>query len=93
MIGHTGCELCAKEKEIKRNRLTQDSDETLKEKLEKNPNTTGLTFNNIEFKRELNTNNASISFVKNYSCKLHNTWFQNNWVTTNSVMQGNTGCY
>ena len=93
MIGHTGCELCAKEKDLERKRLTQDSDETLKEKLEKSPNTTGLTFNNIEFKRELNTNNRSISFVKNYSCKLHNTWFQNSWVTTNSIMQGNTGCY
>jgi very-short-patch-repair endonuclease len=93
MIGRNGCELCSKQKETERLRLTQDSDETLKEKLEKSPNTTNLTFNNVEFKRELNANNRSISFIKNYSCKLHNTWFQNSWVTTNSVMQGNTGCY
>jgi very-short-patch-repair endonuclease len=94
MVGKNGCELCTKEKDLERRRLTQDSDKTLKEKLEKSPNTTGLTFNNVEFKRELNTtHNTNVSFIKNYSCKLHNTWFQNNWVTTNSVLQGNTGCY
>jgi very-short-patch-repair endonuclease len=94
ILGKTGCSLCGKQKRAELQNLKRNTDEELKQKLENNPTTSGLTFNNVEFKREVSpTTNWSVSYIKNYSCKLHPTWFQNKWVTYNSVMRGNTGCF
>jgi len=91
--GNTNCAMCHDDKSREINKLRRKTDEQSKDDLEKSTNTTGLTFNNVEFKRELdrNTNDTRL-FIKNYSCKIHKWWKQNDWIRVDGVIRGTTGC-
>jgi len=96
--GVSGCEICGKENISKRaSEFHTKSDEQLKQQLIDSPFTTVLTFDNIQFERqqepekEVSRSLNRISF-KNYSCKTHKWWKQNEWVRLDSVKDGKTGC-
>jgi len=96
--GNTGCEICGMDKVRQRAKeFHTKPDEQLKQQLIDSPFTTGLTFDNVQFKRqqepekEIGRSLIKIS-IKNYSCKTHKWWKQNEWVRIDSVKDGKTGC-
>ena len=96
--GNTNCAICRGENKINRIKEFQTkSNIKLKEDLEKNPNTTGLTFNNVEFKREQVPSKTREKIftrlsIKNYSCKKHKWWKRSDWVRYDGVIGGIVGC-
>ena len=86
--GTSGCRICGVNSHI-------IADDKLKTSLIDNPNTTGLTFDNVEFQRdkvEKEEGDYIRIKVKNYSCKTHPKWFQDRWVQYGFVKNGKTGC-
>ena len=96
--GNTNCAICRGEsKSNKIKELQTKTDEKLIEDLKTSPYTTGLTFNNVEFKREQlpfedRNRNDSRLLIKNYSCKIHKWWKQNDWIRNDGVISGKSGC-
>jgi len=96
--GNTNCAICRGESRIEKIKKSQTkTDEKLKEDLKKNPLTSGLTFNDVEFYREpvpfeSRSRNDIRLLMKNFSCKKHKWWKQNDWVRYDAVSTGKSGC-
>ena len=83
--GDVGCTICGVENHFK-------PDEKLKQGLINSEYTTGLTFNNVEFKRDTTKDNTNRILIKNYGCKKHRKWFKDKWVYYGGVKIGAQGC-
>ena len=96
--GISGCEICGKEKTSqKAKEFHTKSDDQIKKELIDSPFTTGLTFDNIQIERQKKSEKEvgrinSRTFIKNYSCKKHKWWKQNEWVNKSSIINGISGC-
>jgi hypothetical protein len=94
--GESNCAMCHDDKSREVNKLRIKTDEQSKDDLEKSTKTIGLNFDNVEFKREQSPfeNNTYITrlLIKNYSCKIHKWWKQNEWTRHDGVIGGLSGC-
>ena len=95
--GYSNCPFCGNEKKAKINSDRKKSDDELINDLKNNSLTSGLTFNNVQFKRELaptkeTGRNMTRLFMKEYSCKKHKWWKRTDWVRYGTVIEGKSGC-
>lgn len=95
--GYSNCAICSYEKKAKINSERKKSDDELVNELKTNLLTSGLTFNDVQFKRETketkgNGRNMTRIYMKDFSCKKHKWWKRTDWTRYENVLNGYTGC-
>ena len=91
--GDTGCRICSVNNVSKRAKeFHTKSDEGWLKDLNTSTITTGLSFNNVEFRRIEDFKENSRTEIKNYTCKIHPNWKQNEWKRIDTVLGGTSGC-